>query len=305
MLRRVDDLILLTQVVEAGSFTAASKVTGIPKARLSRRIGDLECELGVRLIERTTRSFRITDVGQRLYRHGCTIRSEGEAAQALVNDLALSPSGALHVACPVVLAEQVVGAAAIEFADRHRQVELTFDVVNGAPNILPEHYDLMFLPSNGALRDSGIIAKMIMRTPYEVVATANWIRSVGTPRSASDLDGLAGIGWWQVGSKPKWHLQDETGHEFDVAIRPSVRTNNLGVARQAALTGLGMARLPQPLCQRDIQAGRLQRVVADLTSEPMLIYVAYPSRQSLTSAGRAFLEILDTHVQLFLQGPLD
>jgi DNA-binding transcriptional LysR family regulator len=305
MLRRVDDLILLTQVVEAGSFTAASKITGIPKARLSRRIGDLESELGVRLIERTTRSFRITDVGRRLYRHGCTIRSEGEAAQALINDLVLSPSGALNIACPVVLAEEVIGAAAIEFADRYRQVELTFDVVNGAPHILPEHYDLMFLPSNGALRDSSIVAKLIMRTPYELVATADWIKNAGHPERAADLDGLAGIGWWQVGSKPRWRLHDGHGHEFDVAIRPSVRTNNLGVARQAALTGLGMARLPQPLCQRDIKAGRLHRVVPHLSAEAMHIYVAYPSRQSLTTAGRAFLEILDHHVQKFLKGPPD
>jgi DNA-binding transcriptional LysR family regulator len=304
MLRRVDDLILLTQVVEAGSFTAASKATGISKARLSRRIGDLEIELGVRLIERTTRSFRITDVGRRLYGHGCTIRTESEAARALVNGVVLNPSGALNIACPVVLAEQVVNAAAVEFADRYREVELTFDVVNGEPNITPEHYDLMFLPSNGSLRDSSIVAKLLMRTPFELVANEEWIKSVGTPRCAADLEGLSGIGWWQVGIKPKWKLHDEAGREYDVSISPRVRTNNLTVVHQAALKGLGMARLPQPLCLPDLRTGRLKRVVPELSAEAMHIYVAYASRQSLTTAGRAFLDILDRHIQSYLAGPI-
>src|SRR6185295_606716 len=113
MVGRVDDLILLTCVVDAGSFTAASAATGLPKSLLSRRIAQLEAELGVCLIERSTRSFHVTDIGNRLYHHGCCIRDERDSALSVVNEVLVHPSGALSIVCPVLLAEAVIGEIAV------------------------------------------------------------------------------------------------------------------------------------------------------------------------------------------------
>lgn len=298
MVRRVDDLILLTQVVEAGSFTGASAATGLPKSLLSRRIAELEIELGVRLIERTTRSFHVTDVGERLYQHGCVIRDERDAALALVDDLLVHPSGALSIVSPVVLAEQVIGEIAVAFAARYPSVQLTFDVVNGMPNYQPEHYDVTFLPAYGDLPDSEAIARRVMTTPYALVAAPDWIVSAGRPDKVQALNGLAGIGWWQAGSRPIWRLTDGDGDHHEVLIRPSLMTNNLAIARRATLAGLGMARLPEPLCRSDLTNGALVPVLSGVVLEPIVIHVVYPSRRSLTAAGRAFLAMLDEFAPL-------
>lgn len=299
MSSRIDDLALLALVVEAGSFTAASRVTGIQKSRLSRRIADLETNLGVRLIERTSRSFHVTELGMLLYRHGASIRTESEAALALAQNALAAPTGPLCIACPVVLAEMIVGDVAISFATEHPQVQLTFDVVNGLPNDRPDRYDMIFRAATGDLPDSEMIARQIMRTPYKLVASPAWMATAGHIASIDDLAGLDGIGWWQIGSAAHWDLRLADGSGCDLPIRPRFLTNNLRVARQAALAGLGMARLPLPLCQDDLASGELQLVLPGLAPPPMVIYVAYPTRRSLTAAGRKFLAYLETRLALF------
>jgi DNA-binding transcriptional LysR family regulator len=171
-------------------------------------------------------------------------------------------------------------------------VQLTFDVLNSTPNVLPDHYDLAFLPSYGILPDSDVVTKRVVRTPYELVASPGWLAAAGELRSAKDLQGLAGIGWWQAGANPTWRLFGGRGEQHEIKIRPTLQTNNLFVARDAAIAGLGMARLPKPLSEGEIAAGRLARVLENYRPAPVTIFVAYPSRRSLTAAGRAFLDWL-------------
>lgn len=138
-----------------------------------------------------------------------------------------------------------------------------------------------------------------MLTPYELVASPEWIEAAGRPDCAEALAGLSGIGWWQVGTAPRWRLISVDGQEHQVPIRPRFQTNNLAVVRLAALEGLGMARLPRPLCQQDMHDGRLQRVIPDLAPDPMGIHVIYPTRRSLTPAGRQFLELVEEALAAF------
>lgn len=289
-----DDLILLFQVAEAGSFSAASRVTGIQKARLSRRIASLESALGVRLIERTTRSFRVTDVGQQLQAVGGAMLQQAELARSMVNDVSTTPSGVLSIACPVVLAELFVSVAAITFAETYPDVRVTFDVVTYDEETQIGRYDIILLPAvNGRLRDSTTVTRRVMLTPFELIATPQWVEAAGNPRVISDLEGAAGIGWWNGDSGSQWALQNEVGETDSVRVEPSFITNNLVVARAAALKSLGMARLPRVLCAEHMAAGLLRRVLPDISPAPITVYVGYPSRRSLTAAGRAFLAILE------------
>lgn len=290
VLRFTEDLVLLSQLVEAGSFTAASRLTGITKSRLSRRLLELEATLGVRLIERNSRSFHATELALKLCKYGAHIRGQGEAALAVVQDALGEPNGVLCIACPVVLSEFMIGQVAASFALRYPRVQVTFDVTTGLPNVESEHYDLFFRASPSGLPDSERIARQLLLTPYELVASPEWIAAAGFPKEPAELQGLEGIGWWQTGTAPRWRLHHSNGEQVDIAIRPRFQTNNLAVARTAALSGVGMARLPRPICNADIAAGRLVRVLDDYAPESMGIYVVYPTRKSLTAAGRLFLE---------------
>ncbi len=304
MLRRTDDLALLSLVVEAGGLTAASKIAGITKSSLSRRLADLEESLGIRLIERTSRSFRVTDLGLQLCRHGATIRAAGEAALDLVQSTLSEPSGLLNIACPVIISEMIVGAAATKFALKYPRVQVTFDSTTGLPKDALDTYDLLFRPSPTILPDSEMIARPMLATPYELVASPAWVKSVGSITETAQLSGLDGIGWWETGPMPKWRLHHENGEQFEIPVRQRFQTNNLAVARLGALGGLGMARLPLPMCSADIANGRLMRVMASVFAETVSIYVVYPNRRSLTPAGRMFLEEVEMAFNEFQLGPL-
>jgi DNA-binding transcriptional LysR family regulator len=293
MLNRVDDLVLLSHIAEAGSFTEASRATGITKSRLSRRLSELEESLGIRLIERTSRSFRVTELGLRLSQHGLLIRAESDAATALIHNTLGEPMGALCVACPVVLSELIMGDVAARFAIEHPRVQLTFDATSGVHNVEADRYDLVFRASPSGLPDSDVIARQLMLTPYELVAAPEWVREMGHPSTPADLENLEGIGWWQSGAVPRWLLLGPGGERTEIHIKPRLQTNNLDVAKQAALAGLGMARLPRPLCLNLLASGRLQRVIPTVAPAPMAIYVVYPTRRSLTPAGRKFLEMVE------------
>jgi DNA-binding transcriptional LysR family regulator len=304
LLRLTEDLVLLAQLVEAGSFTAASRLTGITKSRLSRRLLELEEALGVRLIERTSRSFHATELALKLVQYGAQIRGQGDAALSLVQSALGEPSGTLCVACPVVLAELMVGQVAASFGRRYPKVQVTFDVTTGLPNVEADHYDLFFRASPSGLPDSERIARQLLLTPYELVASPEWLAAAGSPREPADLQGLEGIGWWQIGATPRWRLHNNSGEQLDIAIRPRFQTNNLAVARMAAIAGVGMARLPRPICSADLLSGRLVRVLSNYAPESMGIYVVYPTRKSLTPAGRLFLEEVEAALGQFMKDNL-
>ncbi|MGV1683870.1 LysR substrate-binding domain-containing protein [Sphingopyxis sp. NJF-3] len=294
---RADDLILLAHLIEKGSFSRASAAAGVSKSFLSRRIAELEVDLDVRLIERTTRTFYVTDMGRQLYQHACALREAREAALALVDARLAQPTGPLCVVCPVVLAETLIGDIAISYAAMFPEVHLTFDVVSSLPNVLPEHYDITFVPSYGSLPDSAMIARRILRTPYILAAAPGWMAEAGIIRGWRDLQDREGIGWWQAGTKPIWNLLDTNGDPIELHIRPTLQTNNLQIAQGAAVAGLGMARLPLQLCRDDLESGKLVEVLPGVTPRPIIIHVAYPSRRSLNAAGRAFLALLDEKAQ--------
>ena len=126
----VDDLTLFVEIVEAGSLSAASRKTGIPKSRLSRRIGDLENQLGVHLLHRGPRNFSVTEIGLTISKRGHKIREELEAVKALAQDSCQRPNGSLRVACPAVLTHLVVADFATQFATEYPDVQLT---LAGAP----------------------------------------------------------------------------------------------------------------------------------------------------------------------------
>jgi DNA-binding transcriptional LysR family regulator len=288
----VDDFLLLAEVIEAGGFTAASRRTGIPKSRLSRRIAQLEHELGVLLLHRGARRFQVTDLGRQLYGHGVSIRAELEAARILARDSLKEPSGTLRIACPTMLATAVVGRVAAEFAAAHEKLRVTLHTVTGIAEPLAEQYDLIIQPSTGPLADSGAVARQIIVAPYALVATPDLIARAGHPKGLAKLDGLDGIGWAVDANLPRWRLLGPDREETEISVRIRFSTDNLLVVRQAAMAGAGIARLPLGMCRDEIASGALAIVAPDWAPPPMTIYALFPSRKAVTSAGRLFVDAL-------------
>lgn len=293
----VDDLTLLVEIIEAGSLSAASRKTGIPKSSLSRRIGELETQLGVHLVHRGPRNFAPTEIGISIYERSQKIREELIAIKALAEDRTNRPSGMLRISCPAVLSEILVTDFAIQFAETYPDVRLTLDNAKGTFDPKIDHYDLAIHPAREALADSELICQKLTITPYRLVAAPGLMDRVGVRAGPADLEDLPGIGWGADGFMSRWRLLGPSDEVTEIHVRLKFCSNNLNIIRQAAVRGLGLARLPAPLCEADLLNGTLVLPLPDWSPPPVTFYALYPSRRSLTVAGRLFLSDLTKFLQ--------
>lgn len=293
----VDDLTLLAEIIEAGSLSAASRKTGIPKSSLSRRISDLESQLGVPLVHRGPRKLLPSEIGLLIYERCQKIRDELVAIRALAENRTKSPSGMLRISCPAVLSEVLVADFAIRFAETYPDVRLTLDNTKGTFDPKMDHYDLAIHPAREDLADSELICQKLTKTPYCMVAAPSLMERIGPCTSPADLDDPHAIGWAADSFSSRWRLLDLTGDSIELNVTLKFSANNLNIIRQAAIRGLGLARLPITMCEADLLDGSLVLPLPDWSPPPVTIYALYPSRGSLTLAGRLFLSGLTNFLQ--------
>lgn len=292
-----DDLALLSQVIEAGGFSRASMRTGIPKSRLSRRIEELERRLAVRLIDRSSRHFTPTPIGLDLARRGEVIRAEGENALRIIQESLTKPTGALRIASPLLLTESSIADFCIGFSKRNPQVVITLDTTDGTKPQNMDAYDIALIASRQELPDTDMIARILQRTEYALVASPDWMAGVPALHDPNDLIDLGGISWLDDDRRTVWGLVSDRGELAEIAVRTVMVSNNLKIVHKAARAGLGMARLPLSLVMEDLATGRLRRVLPGWRPPTFSIHAIYRTRQSLQLAGRIFLDELLAHLR--------
>ncbi|MET4328764.1 DNA-binding transcriptional LysR family regulator [Bradyrhizobium sp. i1.15.2] len=294
----VDDLTLFVETVRAGSLSAASRKTGIPKSSLSRRIGDLESQLGVHLLYRGPRNFSATEVGISIYERSERIKEELDAIKALAESFSNHPSGKLRISCPAVLAESLVSEFAIGFSIVHTDVRITLDSAVGAFDTAIGDYDLMIHPARGdTMADSELVRQKLAAASYRLVASPGFMKPLGMINDPSELQDRNGIGWAADGHLARWTLVNRNANTTELSVNLKFSANNLNVIRQAALSGAGLARLPLTMCEADLVEGRLVLPLPDWAPPSVTVYALYPSRRSLTLAGRLFVAGLARHLQ--------
>ena len=175
----LNDLYYFAMVVEHGGFAAAERALGIPKSRLSRRISQLETDLGVRLLQRSTRRFAVTDVGMSVYRHAQTMLTEAQAAREVVDRLSAEPRGVVRVSVPVALAQQQLPKLLPKFLDQYPKVRLQLHIGNRRVDLINEGFDVALrvrarLDDDGSLvmRSFGQIQEMLVASPKYRTAPA-------------------------------------------------------------------------------------------------------------------------------------
>lgn len=291
-----DDLALLSLVIEAGGFTRASALSGIPKSRLSRRIDQLEKRLSVRLIERSSRHFVPTPIGLDLARRGEAIRTEGENALRIIQESHSKPTGTLRIACPAILTDRVIADFCIGFSTRNPMVTITLDTTDGTKPPEMDRYDIALIASRGELPDSDMIARRVLRSEYVLVASEEWLEAAPIIEEPGDLTNLSAIGWWEEDRTSLWRLVSLTDEVTEVPVRLRLITNSLSVAHKFALAGRGMTRLPLAQCRDDLERGRLRLVLPGWRPPTVSIHAIYRTRHSLQLAGRMFLNELAAHL---------
>jgi DNA-binding transcriptional LysR family regulator len=288
----LDDLALFARVVEAGGFSAASRATRIPKSRLSRRVGQLEERLGVRLIQRNARSFAVTPIGETVYDHAQKMLSEADAATAAVSEVLSEPAGIVRISTSVMIGELVLADLIADFLLLYPKVKIVLNLSDRFVDLAAERFDLAIRASSAPLADSTLVARRIWSTQLITVASPGFLAQHGTPATPRDLANAPCISLGTADAALKWNFEDATGGVVEIGCEPRLVVDNLIAAAQAAARGLGFAHVPDYTCHRELAEGRLIEVLADWAPKPGPIHAVYPSRRGQTSATRLLIEFL-------------
>lgn len=292
----LNDMLLFAEVVERGGFAAAGRALGLPKSRLSRRVAGLEAQLGVRLLQRTTRKLSLTEVGEAYLRHCQALRESAQAAADTVAQVQTEPRGTLRVACPVTLAQTVLAELMPIFLARHPLVRVELLVSNRVVNLVEEGVDVA-LRVRTTLDDSGslVIKRLGDDTPVLVASPALLARQ-GTPTTLDELSRLDSMAMSTTDGRASIPLTGPDGKAAVMQHTPRYVADDLVTLHLAALAGTGMCWLPSYLCEDDLREGRLVRLLPDWQPPRGLVHAVFPSRRGLAPAVRCFLDFLGEQV---------
>ncbi len=292
----LNDMLFFAEVVERGGFAAAGRALGLPKSRLSRRVAELEGRLGVRLLQRTTRRLSLTDVGAQYLRHCVAVREEAEAAADVVAQVHTEPRGTLRVACPVTLAQTVVGELLPGFMALYPQVRVDMQVSNRVVNLVEEGIDVA-LRVRSTLDDSGsLVIKPLGISQTLLVGSPAQLQRQGTPMTLKELDRLDTVAMSAAEGRATWRLHGPDGQVHEWVHQPRCVADDLLTLKFAVLGGIGVCVLPDYMCHEELEAGRLVQVLPGWCPVQGRVHAVFASRRGLAPAVRRFLDYLGEHV---------
>ncbi len=294
---RLDDMQVFVKVVEAGSFTGAGRLLGLPKSTVSRRVAELEASLGVRLLERTTRRLRLTEVGETYHVACARVMAEAEAALAAVIEARRAPHGVLRITAPQVFGEAFLTPVIAAFLAAWPAVEVDVVLTDKVLDLVATRIDLAIRA--GTMPDSSFIARRLGSADSICCASPAYLAARGEPRVPTDLEDHDCLMLRIGGQKPRWTFTGPEG-EISVLAEGRFRVNSFPMVHQATLAGLGVARMPTFLAAEDLRSGRLVSVLDGYRSVAGNLYAVFPSNRHLSPKVRAFLDLL---VERFSEAP--
>lgn len=291
----LNELQFFVQVSREQSFTLAAQRLGVPKSTVSRAIASLEARLGVRLVERTTRSVSLTEAGE-LYLDRCQrVIEEAEQADILIGAMQAKPRGRLRVGAPVTFARAILAPILGDFLALYPELRLHLQLLSGGSHEREGGLDLVIRP--GPLEDSGMLVKPLMRIRLGVYASPVYLANRVAPDSPAGLRQQSCITSGCSGPQGEptdsavWRLR--RGAELqEVRVESRVSVPDPTINHQLALSGAGVALIGQAAAMRDVEAGRLVRLLPEWEPEPVELHAVYPSRLNSSPKVRAFLQFL-------------
>lgn len=284
----LNDLYYFVQIVDHGGFAPAARATGLQKSKLSRRIRNLEDRLGVRLLNRSSRRFSVTDVGQEYYRHCVAMLVEAAAADQAIAALRAAPGGVVRLACPTGLLQIQFGALIARFAARHPAVEIHLSSLNRPVDVIAEGFDLAIRARFPPLEDTGLVMRKLDDSRQCLVASPSLL--AGPLRSPADLDGLPSLALAPASGAFQWRLESADGQWASIRHAPRIVTDDMATLRAAAIEGLGVVQLPTLLAWPDVTAGRLVDLLPGWRPPAAIVHAVFPSRRGLLPSVRALLD---------------
>ena len=281
-----------TQVVDHSGFARAARALSIPKSRLSRHVVALEAQLGVRLINRSTRRFAVTEVGQAVYRHARAMLAEADAAVEAVEFARAEPRGALKASCPVALAQSALAHVLPDFLAQYPAVRLQLHVSNRRVDVLNEGFDVALRVRTRPSGEDGLVRRSFQEVDELLIATPAYLKAAPVLLAPAQLAEHQTLDYGGDLDRNFWDLVGPGGETARAELKVRMVCHDFMVLRCAVLAGVGIARLPESVVREDLKAGKLTRVLPQWNSPQGIVHVVFPSRRGMLPAVRAFIDFL-------------
>jgi DNA-binding transcriptional LysR family regulator len=286
----LNDVRLFVQVVDQGGFAAAARRLAMAKSTLSKRIAALEASLGARLLQRTSRQFSITPVGQAFAERARAMLLEAEAAEAVVRRHLAGPSGVVRVTASMPTVQHRFPAVLKALAARLPGVILQVHASDRFVDMVREGFDIAVRDHFAPLPDSDCVQRPLASEPVWLVASPAYLEKQGVPEVPSDLGGHNGL--LVSHDKPTWFLVDDSSAVHEIRPQPRMFVDEAAALLAAARSGLGVAALPRSHVEGSIDDGHLRRVLSAFTGGEVRTTLLMPHRRGQMPAVRAVLDEL-------------
>ncbi|MEX0941983.1 MAG: LysR family transcriptional regulator [Pseudomonadales bacterium] len=286
---RLTAMHMFIRVVETGSFSAVAKEMNSTQPTISKNIAELESWLGAKLLNRSTRSLRLTETGTDYYERCVAILQDVEDAEQMVGHLQTQPKGTVRVSTVVAFGRLHVVPRLPRFFSQYPEIKVDIRLNDRVVDLVEEGVDVALRMGN--LADSSLIAKKLCSSPVVTVAAPSYLELKGTPDHPRDLKDHNYLVYTDAGGSNETQFVDR-GEPFYVRADGNLTTNNTEALRTGLLTGLGVSRAPRWLVGDAIASGELVTILDDYQVEPMNLYAVYPPGRHLPSKVRSFIDYI-------------
>ncbi|OKO91714.1 LysR family transcriptional regulator [Bradyrhizobium sp. NAS80.1] len=290
MMPDLNDYAFFAEVVKHGGFAAAGRALRLPKSKLSRRIAGLEARLGVRLIERSSRRFRVTEVGGAFYARCRAMLEEAEQAEALMLQARSEPHGRVRFSCPHGMVE-VLSPGLPAFLSRFPKVRLQMIATDRPVDLIAERIDLALRVRLELVTDASLTMRTLGHSRRILVTSPALANSI----AVDDIAGLAQLptlSSTDESGEIAWNLMGPDGATHTYRHEPRMTCGDFSALRDAAAAGLGVTLLPDHICRNDLASGRLVRIFPDWSGQNGIVHIVFTTRRGLPPAVRAFIDHL-------------
>lgn len=277
-------------IVEQQGFSAAARKVGRSKALMSKYVRELEDELGILLLNRTTRQFSLTEAGEVFHKSALEILQKVGDLQDKVREAGTGHKGRLRISAPRSLTDLEIGLPIVEFAAEYPDITIDMNLDDAMVDMVEEGYDVAIRISR--LTDSSLIAKKLSDFRLVLCASPDFIKRYGTPKTPHDLGDVPCIVDTNMMRRANWCFLDENGEEISVPVRGNIEVNSPEVTRRAALAGLGMTLVPEFSIEQELKSGALVSLLEDRIPSGGGIYAVYPHRRHVPGKVRVFVDFL-------------
>lgn len=298
-----NDFYYFAQVVENSGITAASKALNLPKSKLSKRIAALETRLGARLIQRTSRSFLVTDLGNEFYKHARRMLVEARAAESAVVSRLVEQRGTVRLSSSALVSRLCFSKIIPDFLRNFPKILLVQEVLNRPEDMINRTSDLFILAHEGALDDSSMILRQLLVEPRYLVARPDYIAAAAPVSTPHDLECHQLLALNDAPANARWNLTHrDPDSQATLCLKPRLLSNDVFALAAAVRAGAGIAAFPASFCNEDIKRGELVRVLPDWHAGMLTISALLPSNHGVLPAVRALLDHMAERLPAMVTG---